>query len=573
MEREREDTSSSSSGINPWALLVLISIFILLFVPSFLSAPFRVFRPTVVKRGWDTLNFVLVLFAILCGVLGRWNAGDDVDKSPSALSSSSSSSNHWYNNYSDSTATGMRRMRSSSSYPDLRQEAVLGGASVSEGWRFYDDIELYRRRPESRSWERQSFGDSAAKTIPVDTFVLRRSPSPRPREPLPTVTQRLPRRRSMERLRDNVLDKDEILEPGTRQPPSPPAEAQPRQRLRRGRSLEKLPEREVERDGNRGTRHRRRRSLEDISNWEMEQDWISGLQKPHRRSAAPPPPPPPPPPPLNNSKEKRSHKKRSGGGAKDIAAAIALFYQKKKKGSKIKRTNSDVGQQFVEAAASTQSPPPPPPPPPPSSVFQSLFSIKKTKSRRIHSLSVAPPPPPPPPPSSLFSAQRRSKKQVYPPPTLYRSRKESPLPPPPPPTIHRSRKESPLPPPPAPRQSNLHKNKKSSNLSNYPLPPLSPLLPPPPPPVTESDPKTQFSGNEEVESHSGERVTEEGMPAYCPSPDVNNKADLFIARFRAGLKLEKLNSVREKQGQLQKEEAEEEFMVIGSLFDDDLTSC
>lgn len=30
--------------------------------------------------------------------------------------------------------------------------------------------------------------------------------------------------------------------------------------------------------------------------------------------------------------------------------------------------------------------------------------------------------------------------------------------------------------------------------------------------------------------------------AFCPSPDVNTKADNFIARFRAGLKMEKVNS-------------------------------
>uniref|UniRef100_A0A2P2P4Q4 Uncharacterized protein n=1 Tax=Rhizophora mucronata TaxID=61149 RepID=A0A2P2P4Q4_RHIMU len=33
-------------------------------------------------------------------------------------------------------------------------------------------------------------------------------------------------------------------------------------------------------------------------------------------------------------------------------------------------------------------------------------------------------------------------------------------------------------------------------------------------------------------------------PLFCPSPDVNTKADNFIARFRAGLKMEKVNSVK-----------------------------
>jgi hypothetical protein len=72
-------------------------------------------------------------------------------------------------------------------------------------------------------------------------------------------------------------------------------------------------------------------------------------------------------------------------------------------------------------------------------------------------------------------------------------------------------------------------------------------------------------------------VTASPAPAYCASPDVNTKADRFIESFREGLKLEKLNSYREKwQRQIQEnaaveigEEEEGEFMVIGSLFGDD----
>ncbi|KAH7565529.1 hypothetical protein JRO89_XS09G0223300 [Xanthoceras sorbifolium] len=35
---------------------------------------------------------------------------------------------------------------------------------------------------------------------------------------------------------------------------------------------------------------------------------------------------------------------------------------------------------------------------------------------------------------------------------------------------------------------------------------------------------------------------------FCLSPDVNTKADNFIKKFRDGLKLEKMNSVKEKEG-------------------------
>lgn len=38
-----------------------------------------------------------------------------------------------------------------------------------------------------------------------------------------------------------------------------------------------------------------------------------------------------------------------------------------------------------------------------------------------------------------------------------------------------------------------------------------------------------------------------GVPVFCPSPDVNAKAETFIARLRDGWKLEKINSLKEKQ--------------------------
>ncbi|XP_064959373.1 verprolin-like [Musa acuminata AAA Group] len=573
MGRER-DESSSSSGIPPWGLLVLLAIFILLFLPSFLSASFRGFRPTAIKSGWDTVNFVLVLFAILCGVLGRWNAGDDADSTPSA-----SSPNQWFTNqvaqvsYPDPAAAdhaaGIRRMRNSSSYPDLRQEAAWGGPSVAEEWRCYDDIQLYRRKPDSRGWERHSFREQEAKTIPVDTFVLRRSPPPglrSPPSPPPlAAAQRLPRRRSMHKLPESVAEKDAIFESGKPQPQSPPPTAQTRHRLRRGRSLEKLPAREVERDTNHETRHRRRRSLEDLPNWEVEQDWSLGPQRSNRPPRAPPPPPPPLPPPPSH--EKNSHKKKNGGGAKDIAAAIASFYQKKKKkGSKTKRNHSDISLYFE--TSSSPPPPPPPPPPPSSSVFHSLFSHKKSKNRRIHSLSASPPPPPPPPPPPL-SSTRRSKKQTSSPPS-----------PPPPPPTRRSEKQvllPPPPPPPAPR-GNLYKKKATCNHSDFPFAPPSPLnpppSPPPPPPAAASVSQEEVAKSKSkrfggADANVGERGAVAGTAVFCPSPDVNNKADLFIARFRAGLKLEKLNSIREKHQQQEQQQQEEEFMVIGSLFDDD----
>lgn len=77
-----------------------------------------------------------------------------------------------------------------------------------------------------------------------------------------------------------------------------------------------------------------------------------------------------------------------------------------------------------------------------------------------------------------------------------------------------------------------------------PPPPPPPPLPPPSPPPPSPPPL-----------HHQQQM-------FCPSPDVNNKAEMFIARFRAGLKLEKLNSIREKQ---QIQQAQEQIDIAADL--------
>lgn len=50
---------------------------------------------------------------------------------------------------------------------------------------------------------------------------------------------------------------------------------------------------------------------------------------------------------------------------------------------------------------------------------------------------------------------------------------------------------------------------------------------------------------ESVDQMNG--ADESGPRVFCPSPDVNVKADTFIARLRDGWRLEKINSLREKE--------------------------
>jgi hypothetical protein len=95
----------------------------------------------------------------------------------------------------------------------------------------------------------------------------------------------------------------------------------------------------------------------------------------------------------------------------------------------------------------------------------------------------------------------------------------------------------------------------------------SPLIPIPPPPPPFKMPAWKFleqgdfvriqsytssrSGSpdhlDETDGN-GDPSTSTSTPMFCQSPDVDTKADSFIARFRANLKLEKMNSIKQKRG-------------------------
>ncbi|XP_039071729.1 formin-like protein 7 [Hibiscus syriacus] len=207
------------------------------------------------------------------------------------------------------------------------------------------------------------------------------------------------------------------------------------------------------------------------------------------------------------------------------------------------------------------APPPPPPPPPPPSFFQKYNLFRKgSKSKKIHSV----PTPPPPPPTAAFSFSKRSSKQ------------NSQIPPPPtPPTEPSSKRttanngKSPL-----PTKANTI-SYYDENVNSGGQSPLIPV-PPPPPPFKMADLKFVIRGDfvkirsspssrcsspdlEEIDVSSSKDETETtsmtegddvvgvaGVPVCCPSPDVNAKAETFIARLRGGWKLEKINSIKEK---------------------------
>ncbi|KAK9948030.1 hypothetical protein M0R45_003619 [Rubus argutus] len=532
---------SSSPLLTPPVLIILLPTIILLFliyaIPTFLSLTSRILQPTIsVKKSWDSLNVLLVIFAILCGVFAKrnddglpdpedhhihiHNASDPLlgsainTNTPSVESESVLPQQQWFG-YSDSTAKiydtpirtpenggGGRLRRSSSSYPDLRQAESLwetrdDDQSKSQ-FRFFDDFEISNYTTHRRHHRRSDSDD--VKEIPVDTFVLQSSsPAPPP-------------------------------------PPPPPSS------------------------------HQKSRTFETVGRRKevVEEENLDGVR------STPPPTPPPPPPPrpvappspmrVRSDQKHGRHERRKSNVKKEIAMVWASVLSNQRKRKRKQKVTTNI---YDTATPPEQSPPtPPPPPPPPSSVFHNLFK-KGSKAKKVHSVSTTPPPPPPPPPT--VSTRKRESRSTMPPPA-------PPTPPRPPPAGH-SRRRPPLP----TKPNNLYEDNVNSGCQ-------SPLIPIPPPLPPFKMPELKFSvrgdfvkirsaqssrcaspepediddavpaGKESSRSaqvnvmDGGDGVAGRGSPSvFCPSPDVNTKADNFIARLRDEWRLEKINSLREKK--------------------------
>ncbi|KFK27264.1 hypothetical protein AALP_AA8G359500 [Arabis alpina] len=525
---------------------VILLLFVIFVVPPFLSITSQILQPASVKKGWDSINVVLVVFAILCGVLARRN--DDGLYSPSLshggeeeeiavvaedikVSSSSEVSERWFDDVYDvdrlkiyeslnsrSFSSGLPvtgtlpLRRSSSSYPDLRNGVLR--ETVDRRSRFYDDFEIDKYRSQSTvndsrciyeqtpNRSKIEIEESEIKEIPVDKFVV--TPPQQPSTP-----------------------------PSTPPPPPPPA---------------------VE------VSHKPRKSHRSVRNRDIiqEKSKRSDDSTKFKRAFHPPPspPPPPPPPPLITATPPRklgTLQRRKSNAAKEIKMVFASLYNQGKKKKKItkpkrkERIESPVTEPpQYQSSFPPPSPPPPPPPPPPlrssQSVFYGLFK-KGVKSKKIHSVPAPPPPPPPPPRNNIQS--------------------ESQTPP--------RRSKSGRPPRPI-KPTNL-------NEDNYQGSPLIQITPPPPPPPPFKVPPLKFVvsgdfakirsnqssrcssperevidigwGLELTQSEEGVETTDVsggkgggGRPGFCPSPDVNTKADNFIARLRDEWRLDKINSVQ-----------------------------
>ncbi|KAL4292067.1 hypothetical protein GQ457_14G007120 [Hibiscus cannabinus] len=633
-------------------------------IPSFLCFTSNIFKNQFVKKTWDSLNLVIVLFAVICGFLNGRNFGDETPRSCRGCKfcsasehvrrSNPSSSGQWYY---DRTAYGggLRRMRSSSSYTDLRRVSTWD-MNGGDRRRFNDDSGLYDYRSRSRR-------ELDENDIAVDTVrTMHPSPPPPPPPPYqvpvpPPIATKVepsappapefllsqpewtyedvpPRERSQRGkvvYSTDLKNKHSLPSPPPPPPPPPPYQApiEPSAPPAPDELLLWQPPHDV--------RRKPEWTYEDLPSpplppyqapvppavppappatelppWQQPRvvykDKHSLLLPPISAvppSPSPPPPEPPPPPlqPIVDPKRRGNKKeKKRGGLTKEI---LKVFRRKKKK--QTQRSVGNLDEFFNLATLSSYPPsrPPPPPPPPPS--FYNVFSSKKNKAK--NQLSVPPPPPPPPP--------RASKREPNKPPITI---KEFPLPI----NIRNDKNveecmdnvnESPfssiLPPPPPPfnmpaarkfeahsdfvRSKNINVSQSGSSDSDGPLSgsrniknveeytdsgsesPFNPIPPPPPPPPPFNMPtrnhgghvdfvrSNSINGSRSGSSDSDSPLGQEASPSdgnitgnvdggespaagplFCPSPDVNTKADIFIARFKDRLKLEKINSIKRR---------------------------
>ncbi|KAL6222009.1 hypothetical protein ACLB2K_005401 [Fragaria x ananassa] len=502
----RRHRTSSSPLLSPPVLIILLPTVILLFliyaIPPLLSLTSHILQPTVsVKKSWDSLNVFLVIFAILCGVFARKHddAGEglpDPDHHHVHIHSASDP-------LLDRTTSSPQ---SESSVFHVPQQQWFGYSERTSRINY----KTPRHNKETTSDD--------VKEIKVDTFVLQPSPTPTPKSLTPPPPPPLPPRREKQRTYETVG----------------------------------------------------RRSKEKVEEVKFEEVL-----------STPPPTPPPPPPPRrtvappspmrvrSDQKHGRLERRKS-----NVKKEIAMVWNSVLSNQRKRKRKQKATRNIYDTAATTEPPPeqsqptPPPPPPPPSSVFHNLFK-KGSKTKKVHSVPTAPPPPPPPSAAavSVRTHQTRSR-SILPPPA-------PPTPPRPPASAHSLRRQ-PLP----------TKPSTSYEVDNVNSGCQSPLIPIPQPPPPFKMPAMKFfvkgdyvkirsaqssrsaspepeevvadhalpAGKEESTSTSTVKVTDGGDGAgraspsvFCPSPDVNTKADNFIARLRDEWRLEKINSLSEKK--------------------------
>ncbi|KAL8458618.1 hypothetical protein ACS0TY_036218 [Phlomoides rotata] len=578
-ERLRRGVASLffSSGLVIFLLLVTAVFFLVFIVPKTLSFSANIFRPNSVKKSWDSLNVLLVLVAVMFGFLSR-NMNEEREKEKEREVGSSSyydefressikeieslksnlsaaiPANQWYgySDYAKLEHSNLSVRRNSSSYPDLREVSPTNWGYGDYQRRYYDDIYVDSGRSSDpvqihnhrrhRSLEQVDYlrEPPRAKTIFVDTLVRKSTeainppllptpppmaaplaPTPEEYEEITNESAAMGRERSWGKM---DMDLESLFEPiSAAEPPLPPAAEE-----------SQLPDFE----------ENQRRAYERVT---RKRERSSRRRNKNVESAAPITTPPSPPLPPPERKSSKSEKKRGGATGSSAKVFLNSLYGKKKKQQRQKSVdNLDSLLHEAQPTLSFQIPPPPPPPPPPPSAFQNLFLSKKQKRNRTITVRLEPyptaPPPPLPPPRAAARGTER--------------------------TFETTRR------PPKPiKMNSFDKLDETSNSGGESPFNRIPAPPPPPPPAFFSCPAWKFvvqgdyvrvnsttssrSGSpdpDETESdvtpsaaYGGETVAFQPSPMFCPSPDVDTKAESFITNFRAKLKLEKNNSMRKRE--------------------------
>ncbi|XP_047342736.1 serine/arginine repetitive matrix protein 1-like [Impatiens glandulifera] len=481
----------SSIFLNSTILIIFLclsAIFSILFIiPWFLSLTSQIFRPNLVKKTWDWLNAVLIILALIFGFLSRNKNTDDdrkLDEEDRTLSIANKSRSHFqWDRFSDEGTSDIGSYNYSSSFGLKRNSSSY--PDLRDTTSFFD----HRKFLDDTHVENSRFVDPDQTPVKKDlTFESDGS------KKIYIHTKK-------------TIPKKEISHTPVPVPSPPPK----RPSFPPSHNVEEKTD----------------RALKQVTGHWENMIKNSSKQGPPPSTAAQLP---------EKKKSNKSERKRSGGTAtKDF---INSFYHQSKKKKKQRAQSLDNFESLLEQIPPSPPSPPPPPPPAKTSVLHNIISNKKRKPKKIISVPAPPPPPPPPAakPLKIRTLNRVGKTQEDSSPETMGN--ESPL--------------IPIPPPPPPpfkmpswkfvvqgdyvRLGSFNSSISESSDTEERESPMSDIS------IVESS-GTHITAAPVV---APENIT--AAPAlFCPSPDVNTKAEMFIAKFRAGLQLQKINSLEQKQ--------------------------
>ncbi|KAK2371229.1 hydroxyproline-rich glycoprotein family protein [Trifolium repens] len=471
-----------SSGTVVIFLLVITLAFILVIVPTLHSFYSHIFKPNSVKKSWDTLNILLVLFAIFCGFLSKKDNNNESPRSyedqtfserntrqeyeklnPKQEIETETPPRFWYEYSEDRTS--YNRLRSFNSYPDLRQESLW--VAGDERWRFSDDTHVngYRGLDSNFKEEKE---EASTKNIEVGT----------------TLKGKNKKKQALEHGLDLNFkqEKEEASTKDIEVDTSLKGKNKKKQALERGLDLNFKEEKEAS-----------TKNIEVDTSWKGKNKKKQAIEKHESETIEKV---------KNNKDAERKNKKASS--TKDDKMYRSLKGKKKQR-----HRSAENFQSFLNSEPPTRMPS--------SSSFHDLFTLKKNKEKKLKSVS---------PPQHHVSSMLVSKTKDE--DFFVITGNESPLNSIPPP-----------PPPPPPFKMPAWKFKVQGDFVR--IDSIS----------STSDGLADIDDDDdevmELPTSLGEEPGIDLLVYPNPNPDVDSKAGSFIQSFRAGLKMEKMNSIK-KQG-------------------------